>query len=104
MANNLNIQELHTIQVKSYDENHTQQKMSVMHEPKWSCLEGKKILLVDDLIDQGTSMQFVVDLLQQHNIMDFKTAVLIDKQKNDTIRPDFYAEILKQWIVFFWRA
>jgi len=48
LANNLNIQELHTIQVKSYNEAHVQQKMTVLHEPKWSCLKGKKILLVDD--------------------------------------------------------
>jgi xanthine phosphoribosyltransferase len=101
LANNLEIQEYHTIQLKSY-EGVVQREMKLICEPHWDLLRNKKILVVDDLIDNGTSILFLKELLQKNQIKNYKIVVLIDKQKNPNIKPDYCARIAKEWIVFFW--
>lgn len=101
LANNMEIQEYHTIQLKSYH-GLMQQKMELLCEPRWELLLNKKILVVDDLIDNGTSIQYIQDLLKRNQITDYKIVVLIDKKKNPNVKPDFCARIAKEWIVFFW--
>jgi xanthine phosphoribosyltransferase len=101
LANNLDIQELYTVQLKSY-EGMTQTNINILHEPDWLCFLDKKILVVDDLIDCGKSMIFVKELLNQHNLSNYKVCVLIDKQKNPEIVPDFYVRVIKDWVAFFW--
>jgi hypoxanthine phosphoribosyltransferase len=101
LANYLDIQEIHTIQLKSYI-GQSQKPPVILHEPNWLLLQGKNVLVVDDLIDHGTSMLFLKELLLKHEINTYKVAVLIDKQKNPFIRADYAVRVLKDWIHFFW--
>jgi xanthine phosphoribosyltransferase len=100
LANRLDI-ELYIIQIKSYD-GQSQKSIKIIREPDWNCLINKKVLVVDDLIDNGTSMNFVRRLLVEHNVTNFKIAVLIDKKKNPAITVDFCERFVNQWVRFFW--
>ncbi|HBE17834.1 MAG TPA: phosphoribosyltransferase [Cyanobacteria bacterium UBA11159] len=63
---------------------------------------GNKVLLVDDLVDSGVSLQESIQWLQQHycdRISQIRTAVLWYKA-NSAIAPDYYVEYLPHnpWI------
>ncbi|MBI3841277.1 MAG: phosphoribosyltransferase [Thaumarchaeota archaeon] len=62
-------------------------------------VEGKAILLVDDLVDQGDTMAFVKGHLEQKNPRSVKTAVLFRKPWTKT-EPDYFLETVDKWIVF----
>lgn len=62
----------------------------------------RSILVVDDLVDSGKSLSFVLNLLQAHAPhATIKTAVLFYK-KCSSITPDYYAQETTDWIVFPW--
>lgn len=103
LANRLDIPFIYTIQVKSYD-GCKQGCVDIIHEPKWSDLKPLKILIIDDLVDEGKTLECVLDLVNKNEITQYQIAVLIDKQKNDHIRPDYYVRVIKSWIAFFWEA
>lgn len=63
---------------------------------------GNQVLLVDDLVDSGTSLKASLDWLKQHyqhDITDIRTAVLWWKQCSVMI-PDYYVHYLEDnpWI------
>lgn len=64
-------------------------------------IAGKRILLVDDLVDNGDTMQTVISYLMKQGPADVKTAVLFKKPWSRT-EPDFYLELVESWIVFPW--
>jgi xanthine phosphoribosyltransferase len=101
LANRLDIPFIYTIQVKSYD-GCKQGCLDIIHEPKWSDLKFLKILIVDDLVDEGKTLECVIELVKKHEISQYQIAVLIDKQKNDRIKPNYYVRVIKSWIAFFW--
>lgn len=43
-------------------------------------LEGRHIIVVEDIVDTGLSMQFIMDLMQELNPASLKTATLLHKK------------------------
>jgi hypoxanthine phosphoribosyltransferase len=62
-------------------------------------VQGKSILLVDDLVDQGDTMAFVKRFLVEQKPMTLETAVLFKKPWSKT-EPDYFLESVSEWIVF----
>ena len=62
-------------------------------------VSGKSILLVDDLVDHGVTMEMVRKYLsdQQPNLL--QTAVLFKKPWSK-FEPDYYLEVVDKWVVF----
>ena len=67
-------------------------------------IEGKDILIVDDLLDKGTTMEFVVKEIKKYNPRSIHIAVLYNFVKVE--EPEKYLVGLsmeeKKWIVFPW--
>jgi hypoxanthine phosphoribosyltransferase len=101
LSNRLNIARIHMLQIKSYCDQ-TQGHIEILQEPVWSQMVGRRILVVDDLIDEGKTIECVVQLLQSQNITAYKIVVLIDKQKTARVVPDYYCRVIKDWVAFFW--
>ena len=101
IASKLNISKFYTIRLKSYNKM-KQNDIEIIQEPPWEKMKGKKVLVIDDLIDQGNTAKFVMNLLKIHQIENYKFAVLADKQKNPNIKPDYFIKHIKKWILFFW--
>jgi hypoxanthine phosphoribosyltransferase len=61
---------------------------------------GKRILLVDDLVDSGVTLKGVSDLLKNEGIEYVKSAVLW-KKESSIISPDFFVELMgeDEWII-----
>ena len=91
---------LDIINVKSYEgigERGRPRILSTLTES----IGGKKVLLVDDLVDQGDTMATVTEFLRGENPILLKTAVLFKKPWTRT-EPDHFLEVVDKWIVFPW--
>jgi len=65
-------------------------------------LEGKKVLIVDDISDTGESLTLARNYVEGQKPAEVKTATLLTI-KGSRFRPDYYAEEIDwAWIVFPW--
>lgn len=97
----LDIRKVYTINVTSYT-NKTKQSLEVSHIPEISGID--KILLVDEIVDSGLSMQKVFKILKEINSdLTIKTASIFYKEAS-CFKPDYYIREAKSWIEFFWEV
>jgi hypoxanthine phosphoribosyltransferase len=62
-------------------------------------ISGKRVLIVDDLVDQGDTIQVVKGYLSAQAPELLEVAVLFKKPWTK-IEPDHYLEVVDRWIVF----
>ena len=62
-------------------------------------VEGKDILLVDDLVDQGDTIVFLKKYLEDQRPRSLETAVMFKKPWSK-VEPDYFLEVVSEWIVF----
>jgi hypoxanthine phosphoribosyltransferase len=62
-------------------------------------VEGKDVLLVDDLVDQGDTMTFLKHYLVDQKPSSLETAVMFRKPWS-RVQPDYFLETVSEWIVF----
>jgi hypoxanthine phosphoribosyltransferase len=62
-------------------------------------IEGKDILLVDDLVDQGDTLASMKKYLSDQKPRTLETAVMFKKPWSKT-EPDYYLESVTEWVVF----
>jgi len=60
---------------------------------------GKRVLLVDDLVDGGDTMETVTRYLDSKGPKTLRTAVLFTKPWS-TFRPDYSLRVVDSWVVF----
>jgi hypoxanthine phosphoribosyltransferase len=66
-------------------------------------VDGKKVLLVDDIADSGRSLQYAVNYLRGQGACEVKTATVYYKSCS-VVEPDFYEKQTDCWVVFPWEA
>jgi hypoxanthine phosphoribosyltransferase len=64
-------------------------------------LDYRKILIVDDVIESGRTINTVVDLLSKYNYSGLKSLALFVKPWSP-VKPDYYYEVVDKWVVFPW--
>jgi hypoxanthine phosphoribosyltransferase len=62
-------------------------------------IADKRVLIVDDLVDGGATMESITEFLSVQNPLTMKTAVLFTKPWS-TFSPDFSLKVVDKWIVF----
>lgn len=62
-------------------------------------IRGKRVLLVDDLVDRGDTMDTVTAYLRSEGPKSIRTAVLFTKPWS-TFRPDYSLRVVDTWVVF----
>ena len=103
LADHLNLFDLATLKVEHY---HAMQRERVarVRYPLMAEVEGRQVLLVDDVSDSGDSFQVALKhLLQKGEPAQLKTAVLHHKRVSSYV-PDYFAEqvIDWRWIIYPW--
>ncbi len=70
-------------------------------------IEGKKVLIVDDITDTGQSLSVAFEYVKNFNPGDLKTATLLHITRSQFI-PDFYADEVPEekwtWFIFPWNV
>ena len=64
-------------------------------------VNGRTVLVVDDVADTGHSLKVVVDHLRRKGAMNLKVCTIYMKPQS-IFRPDFYAKTTRKWIIFPW--
>ncbi len=100
MANRMEIRALFTLNSIHYDDTKKLETIEIFNVPDLG--EGRRVLVVDDIVDSGESMQEILKVLKEKFPKNaFKTAVLFYK-KEAVFIPDFKCHEAKEWIKFFW--
>lgn len=70
-------------------------------QPRWP-LVGEHVLIVDDIFDEGTTLELVVQYCQAEGAVSVYSAVLVEKLKSRTCiyRPDFVGLTVEDRYVF----
>lgn len=65
-------------------------------------IKGKRVLVVDDVVDSGRTLALVLELLTKFGA-EVRSAVIYEKPTT-IIKPDFVWKATDKWIVFPWSA
>ena len=55
-------------------------------------LKGRTVLIIDDILDEGHTLDAIVDFCKEEGACEVKTAVLIDKKHDRKARPGLKAD------------
>lgn len=86
------------INVKSYSDIGKRSKPRILSTVT-ERIAGKRILLVDDLVDQGDTLEFLKRRFLAKRPRSLSTAVLFKKPWSRT-EPDYFLESVDKWVVF----
>ena len=100
----LNVKMLGSLNVEFYTDVEQTLEAPVVLPPTLdqASLEGKSILLVDDVADSGRTLRLAVDLLADR-AAEVRSAVLYTKPTT-IIQPDYTWSTTDRWITFPWSA
>lgn len=66
-------------------------------------IQGRKILIVDDIADSGRSLVFAKEYLEKKNPAEIRIATIHYKESS-LVKPDYYLEETKAWVVYPWES
>ena len=93
-----------TISAYSY-KGKKKKKAFIQFEPRAGALEGKKVLLIDDISHTAETLERVKEvLLERYAAKQVKTASLLVNKKDCESYPDFWAKETIEWINFPWEV
>ncbi len=100
LAERFKIRALYTLNSIHYDDTKKLDTVEVFNIPNLPA--NKKVLIVDDIVDSGESLEEIIKILKQKfPKTTFKTGVLFYK-KDAIFTPDFKVKEAHDWIEFFW--
>lgn len=73
----------------------------VITQPLSVPVEGRRVLIMDDVADTGKSLRLVRDHVEKNGAAEIKLATIYYKPWSE-IKPDYYVRETEAWIVFPW--
>lgn len=91
--------------IKRYGEDKKEIAISNIADKNLSHLKYKDILVIDDILDHGKTMDFVLRYIDIYKPKSVKTACLYWKERS-IVKPDFYLASCdnESWIEFPWEV
>lgn len=70
--------------------------VNILQELRYD-IEGKNILIVDDICDSGNTLSKIIELLETKNPKSIKVAVMLDKpcRREADVKPDFVGQSIE---------
>ncbi|MBD3363075.1 hypothetical protein GF362_05125 [Candidatus Dojkabacteria bacterium] len=97
----LQIKNIITLNTNYYDGEERLDTLLILDDPDILPRE-KKLLLVDDIVDSGTTMRTVLGMLEERGNSVTSAALHYKPSKSKNMKPDFYGEAVDEWIVYPW--
>ncbi len=97
----LNVESFYAIRVKHWGIAEEVHPTPVVEQLPQGRVEGRRVLLVDEVADTGKTLEVAIRELSKLNPRELRSAVLHLKPTS-TVVPDYYAERLDRWIWVFY--
>jgi hypoxanthine phosphoribosyltransferase len=98
----LAIDEVHPLGIRSYTDIEHRGEVKIYHWPSLPSMVNKKLLIVDDVSDQGKTLRAAVEkVVKPLGASDVKTAVLHVKPWT-SFMPDYHVVTTSCWILYPW--
>ncbi|MCL4341256.1 MAG: phosphoribosyltransferase [Candidatus Thermoplasmatota archaeon] len=101
------IKDLISIKTEHWGITATASGKAVLKDPGRLNIEGKKVLVVDDITDTGQSMKLAYDFILEQKPAEVRTVTMLHITRS-TFIPDFYAEVVDEknwaWFIFPWNV
>ena len=103
-SNELQNKNVTTLSARSYTERQ-QKELKIGYLPEKSGLEGKRILLIDDIIDTGKTIQKTKELLYNtYHVQSITVVSLYVNSNHCKTYPNLYGHETTDWIEFPWEV
>ncbi len=107
IADYLNIKDLYAVKTEHWGLTATPDGKARLAQGLQVSIEGKKILVVDDITDTGQSLKLALDHVINHAPKEAKTATLLHITHSKYV-PDYYSEEVPEnnwtWFIFPWNV
>jgi len=98
----LGIDEVHPLGIRSYTDIEHRGEVKIYHWPSLPLMTGKKLLIVDDVSDEGKTLRAAVEkVVKPLGALTIKTAVLHVKPWT-SFMPDYHVVTTSCWILYPW--
>ncbi|ABN69712.1 phosphoribosyltransferase [Staphylothermus marinus F1] len=97
----LEVDQIGFIGVKFYKGIGTREAKPELTLPPTHPVRNKNVLVVDDVVDSGRTLQLVLEELNRYGARNIKSLVIYVKPWSP-IYPDYYYKETRNWVVFPW--
>lgn len=101
VADILNVEELGVVEVKFYKSIGERAERPVITQPLILDVRDKNVLIVDDVVDSGRTLEIVSQQVRLRGAKNVKSAALFVKPRS-IINPDYYVIKTTKWVLFPW--
>jgi len=101
VADALGINDIGVVEVKFYKGIGEQAERPVITQPLTTEIRGRKVLIVDDVVDSGRTLEVVSEQVRLRGAAEVRTAALYYKPRS-IIKPDYLVVETEKWILFPW--
>jgi hypoxanthine phosphoribosyltransferase len=92
---------LATVRTECYTGTREAKRMPVLSQALSVCVEGRNVLVVDDVTDTGKSLQTIEEHVMQKGANQVRIATLYRKPWSN-VKPDYCEREVDLWVVFPW--
>lgn len=68
-------------------------------QPLTTDVSGQEVLIFEDIVDTGATLEFAIEYLRDHGVRSVETASLVYKP-HSTIRPEYFGQEERSWVIF----
>jgi len=101
VADALGISDIGVVEVKFYKGVEEQAERPVITQPLTTEIRGRKVLIVDDVVDSGRTLEVVSEQVRLRGASEVRTAALYYKPRS-IMKPDYLVVETDKWILFPW--
>jgi len=103
----LNIKDLYAVKTEHWGLTATPDGQAKLAQGLQVSIDGKRVLVVDDITDTGQSLKLAIDHIAEHNPEEIRSATLLHIT-HSKYEPDYYSEIVPEdqwtWFIFPWNV
>jgi len=101
LADVMGINNLGVVEVKFYRGIGERAEKPIITQPLTINVQDKKVLIVDDVVDSGRTLQIVTEQVRLRGAKELKSAAIYYKPRS-IIKPDYFITETSKWILFPW--
>ncbi|EDY36799.1 Phosphoribosyl transferase domain protein [Aciduliprofundum boonei T469] len=107
IADYLNIKDLYAVKTEHWGLTATPDGKAKLAQGLQISIDGKRVLVVDDITDTGQSLKLAVDHIKGHNPSEIRSATLLHITHSKYV-PDYYSDEVPEdkwtWFIFPWNV